>query len=173
MTLSIGGRGAPIVQVTPNSLTFLTPWDLSGDANVVAAVPGENTPFDYPEVPVAIGPAVPLAGPIRRQDWSQTYVGPVNTGEVIHVWALGFGPVSPEVPFGAAAPMAEPFARLANSLTCSNADVLYAGLAPGAVERVYQIDLRIGPVAGYQKFTCSLSGRPFGFLTLNVVAPNQ
>jgi hypothetical protein len=48
--------------------------------------------------------------------------------------------------------------------------VLYAGLAPGAVERVYQVDLRIGPTAGYQQFTCTLGGsEPFVFLTLNVV----
>jgi hypothetical protein len=39
----------------------------------------------------------------------------------------------------------------------------------GAVERVYQIDIRIGPTAGYQKFSCSLGGVDFLFLTLNIV----
>jgi uncharacterized protein (TIGR03437 family) len=97
-------------------------------------------------------------------------VGPINTGEVIHVYAIGFGPVSPDVPEGAAAPSAEPFARITQTLTCSNAEILYAGLSPGTIERVYQIDIRVGPVAGYQKFTCSLGGSPeFLFLTLNIV----
>ena len=51
----------------------------------------------------------------------------------------------------------------------SIAGVLYAGLAAGAVERVYQIDLRIGPIAGYQKFTWAIgTNDPFVFLTLNV-----
>jgi hypothetical protein len=78
--------------------------------------------------------------------------------------------VAPEVPDGAAAPAVEPLARITQSLTCSNAEILYAGLAPYAVERVYQLDIRIGPTAGYQKFTCSLGGgEPFVFLTLNVV----
>jgi hypothetical protein len=41
---------------------------------------------------------------------------------------------------------------------------------PTYVERVYQIDLRIGQTPGYKKFTCTLGGSdPFVFLTLNVV----
>ena len=73
-------------------------------------------------------------------------------------------------PEGAAAPSAEPFSRITQSLTCSNAEILYAGLSPGTVERVYQLDIRIGPTPGYQKFTCSLGGAaPFLFLTLNIV----
>ena len=112
----------------------------------------------------------PTAGAIARADWTQTYVGPIQTGEIIHVFGIGLGAVSPEVPPGAAAPSSEPLARVVNTLACSNAEVLYAGLAPGTVERVYQVDLRIGPVAGYQKFTCTLGGGdPFIFLTLNIV----
>jgi uncharacterized protein (TIGR03437 family) len=86
------------------------------------------------------------------------------------VYAIGFGPVAPEVPEGAAAPSAEPFSRITQPLTCSNAEILYAGLAPFAVERVYQIDIRIGSTAGYQKFICTLGGGPpFNFLTLLIV----
>jgi uncharacterized protein (TIGR03437 family) len=170
VTMWIGERKVPLVQLTPTSVSFIVPWDLSGPIRMLAEAPGEHTPFYFPEVETtAAAVTFPVAGPIARQDWSRTYSGPVNTGEIIHVYAIGFGPVSPEVAEGAAAPMAEPFSRITKSLTCSNADVLYAGLAPGAVERVYQIDLRIGPTAGYQKFLCTLGGELFGFLTLNVV----
>jgi len=96
-------------------------------------------------------------------------VGPINTGEIIHVYAINFGPVFPVVADGTAAPSAEPFSRITQTFTCSNAEIFYAGLAPGAVERVYQIDMRIGPAAGYQKFSCSLGGVEFVFLTLNIV----
>ena len=49
--------------------------------------------------------------------------------------------------------------------------MLYAGLTPGTIERVYQVNLRLGRVPGYQKFTCTLDGKDeFIFLTLNVVA---
>jgi uncharacterized protein (TIGR03437 family) len=174
VTMWIGERKVPVVQLAPKSVSIIVPWDIQSDGGFIriqAEAPGEHTPFYFPEViPTLSAIQVPVAGPIARQDWTQTYVGPINTGEIIHVFAIGFGPVFPEVPQGAAAPAAEPFSRLTQSLTCSNAEILYAGLAPYAVERVYQIDMRIGPTAGYQKFTCSLGGAPaFLFLTLNIV----
>ena len=175
VTMWIGERKVPVVQLTPNSVSIIVPWDIQSDGGSIriqAEAPGENTPFYFPEVIATLGTILyPVAGPIARQDWTQTYVGPINTGEIIHLFAIGFGPVFPEVPLGAAAPAAEPFSRLTQSLTCSNAEILYAGLAPFAVERVYQIDIRIGPTPGYQKFTCSLGGAaPFLFLTLNIVS---
>jgi uncharacterized protein (TIGR03437 family) len=170
VTMWIGERKVPMAQLTPTSVSFIVPWDVSGPIRMLVEARGDHTPFYFPELEASVATlSFPVAGVIARQDWTQTYSGPVNTGEIIHVYAIGFGPVAPEVPEGAAAPSAEPFSRLTRPLTCSNADVLYAGLAPGAVERVYQIDLRIGPVAGYQKFTCALGGDSFVFLTLNVV----
>jgi uncharacterized protein (TIGR03437 family) len=174
VTMWIGERKVPMVELTPESVRFLVPWDLesgNGSVRLLVEAPGENTPFYYPEAIVRVADQpFPRAGAIARQDWTQTFVGPVNTGEIIHVYAIGFGPVSPEVPDGAAAPMSEPFPRLTRQLTCSNAEIRYAGLAPGAVERVYQLDIRIGPKAGYQQFVCRLGDSdPFMFLTLNVV----
>jgi len=173
LTMWIGERKIPVIRVEPNSVSFLVPWDIKVEGSTVrlqAEVPGEHTPFYYPEVETALyAEPFPRAGAIARQDWTPTYVGPINTGEIIHVFAIGFGPVTPEVPEGAAAPAAEPYPRT-QPLTCSNAEVLYSGIAPYAVERIYQIDLRIGPAPGYQQFICTLgSGTPFAFLTLNIV----
>jgi uncharacterized protein (TIGR03437 family) len=171
-TMWIGERKVPLIQLAPASVTFLVPWDIQpagGTIRILTETPGDQTPFYFPEVEATVTNDL-RAGAIARQDWSQTYVGPVNTGEIIHVFASGFGPVAPEVTPGAAAPAAEPLARITQTLTCSNAEILYAGLAPYAVERTYQIDIRIGPTPGYQKFICSLGGgTPFDFLTLNVV----
>jgi uncharacterized protein (TIGR03437 family) len=173
VTMWIDERKVPMTQLTPISVSFIVPWDLQangGTIRMLAEAPGDHTPFYFPEVEVRFAPEpAPRAGPVLRQDWSQTYVGPINTGEIIHVYAIGFGPVSPAVPDGAAAPAAEPFSRITQTFTCSNAEILYAGLAPGAVERVYQIDIRIGPTPGYQKFLCNLGGQDFTFLTLNIV----
>jgi uncharacterized protein (TIGR03437 family) len=174
VTMWIGERQVPMVQLAPRSVRFLVPWDIQADGGpirILAEAPGDHTPFYYPEVEASVAAGqFPSAGAIARQDWERTYVGPVNTGEIIHVFAIGFGPAFPEVPDGAAAPSAEPLSRITRPLTCSNAEILYAGLAPGFIERVYQIDLRIGPTSGYQKFICMLGGSvPFNFLTLNVV----
>jgi uncharacterized protein (TIGR03437 family) len=173
VTMWIGERKVPMTQLTPDSVSFIVPWDIQtdgGSLRMLAESPGDHTPFYFPEAEASIAPDnTPRAGAILRQDWSQTYVGPIHTGEIIHVYATGFGPVFPAVPDGAAAPSAEPFSRITQELRCSNAEILYAGLAPGTVERAYQIDIRIGPTAGYQKFNCSLGGLNFTFLTLNIV----
>ena len=174
VTMWIGERKVPAAQLTPDSVSIIVPWDIQSDGGSIriqAEAPGDHTPFYFPEVIATLYPdTFPRAGAIARQDWTWTYVGPINTGEIIHVYAVGFGPVFPEVPEGAAAPSAEPLSRITQSLTCSNAGILYAGLSPGTVERVYQLDIRIGPTPGYQKFTCSLGGGdPFLFLTLDIV----
>jgi uncharacterized protein (TIGR03437 family) len=171
VTMWIGDRKVPVIRLTPATVAILAPWDLAGPIRILAEAPGDHTPFDFPEVETVVAPAQPRAGAILREDHQPTFSGPVNTGEVIHVYAIGLGPVSPEVSAGAAAPAAEPFSRLTRDLVCSNAHVLYAGLSPGTVERVYQVDLRIGRTPGYQQFTCTLDAAdPFVFLTLNVVA---
>jgi uncharacterized protein (TIGR03437 family) len=173
LTMWIGERKVPVIELKPRSVRFLVPWDLAGESgHVLAEVPGERTPFDFPAIFARWTTPQPQTGAVYRQDWTQTYSGPVFTGEVIHVYATGLGPVSPEPAEGDRAPSSEPFARITKKLTCSNAEILYAGLSPGTVERVYQVDLRIGPTAGYQKFQCQLDGgQPFTFLTLNVIAP--
>jgi uncharacterized protein (TIGR03437 family) len=169
----LGDRKLPLVQLTPSTIRFLVPWDAAGSARFTVQIPGGNTPFDFSRFDATLAPPpAPAAGAIARQDWTRTFVGPVNTGEIIHVRAIGLGPVAPELPDGAMAPSVEPLPRSTQALTCSNAEVLYAGLAPGVVERIYQVDLRIGPVAGYQKFICTLGdSQPFNFLTLLVVPP--
>ncbi|MBS1859103.1 MAG: hypothetical protein JST11_27265 [Acidobacteria bacterium] len=174
VTMWIGERKVPMTQLTPNSVSFIVPWDIQADGGsirMLAEARGEHTPFYFPEAEATLSTPVnfPVAGAILRQDWTRTYVGPINTGEIIHVYAIGFGPVSPAVPDGAAAPSAEPFSRITQTLACSNAEILFAGLAPGAIERVYQIDIRIGPTPGYQKFGCSLGALNFTFLTLDIV----
>jgi uncharacterized protein (TIGR03437 family) len=176
VTMWIGERKVPVIQLTPGSVSILVPWDIqqqaqNGVIRIQAEAPGDHTPFYFPEIQTTVSlETFPRAGAVTDQNWKQFYVGPVNAGAIIHVFAVGFGPVSPEVPEGAAAPSTEPLSRITQSFTCSNAEILYAGLAPFAVERVYQIDIRIGPVAGYQQFTCTLgNSAPFIFLTLNVV----
>jgi uncharacterized protein (TIGR03437 family) len=176
VTIRIGDRKVPILGVSSTSVSFIVPWDIwpsgsIGQMKLVAESAGVHSPFDFPESTIQID-AYPTAGGIAHQNWDG-YVdaaSPAHAGEIIHILAVGLGPVNPEVPDGTAAPAVEPLARLAAPMTCSNSEVLYAGLAPGTLERVYQIDLRLG-VAGYRQFTCSISGvaSNFIFVTLNVL----
>jgi uncharacterized protein (TIGR03437 family) len=175
VTVRIGGRAVPISQITPTAVSFLVPWDIlpaqtGGTLPVIVEAPGSHSPFAFPQSTIHID-AAPAAGVIAHQNWDG-YVNagsPPHVGEIIHVVAVGLGPVNPEVPVGSVSPSTEPLARLAAPMTCSNAEVLYAGLAPGSLERVYQVDMRFN-VAGYRQFTCSVPGLgSFLFLTLNVL----
>jgi uncharacterized protein (TIGR03437 family) len=175
VSVRIGGRPAPVTQVTPTSVGFLVPWDAVApgapvQADIVVEANGVHSPFDFPVSQIQVN-NTPLAGPIVHQNWdgAVTIANPPYAGEIVHVYAVGLGPVSPDVPEGAAAPAAEPLARLATPMTCANATVLYAGLAPGAVERIYQVDLRLD-ADGYRQFHCSLASvSDFIFLTLLVL----
>lgn len=175
VSVRVGEREAPVLTVSPTLVRFLIPWDVpaTGPTRIVVETPaGVNSPFDFPVVDMWVGGG-PRAGVIVHQNWDRMvdYGGNApHAGEIIHVFALGLGAVSPEVPPGTVAPVAGPLSSLADPMRCDNSEVLFAGLAPGFLERVYQVDLKIGDVTGYTKFDCSIGGREsFLFLSLNVL----
>jgi uncharacterized protein (TIGR03437 family) len=166
VSVTVDGRPVPLSRVTPTAVDALIPWDTpAGARTVVVNTPPSNTPFTPPSDTVTVESA-PRAGALYRENWSALSDLTVHTGEVIHVYAVGLGAVTPEVPAGRQAPDLAP---LASPMTCSNATVLYAGLQPGTVARIYQVDLKIGTTTGYQQFTCATGGLTFAFLTLNVI----
>jgi enamine deaminase RidA (YjgF/YER057c/UK114 family) len=74
---------------------------------------------------------------------------PARSGEIVHLYASGFGPVMPPVPDGAAP--ASPLSRTSSPVTCGALDasgnttpltVLFAGLAPG-MAGTYQLDAQL------------------------------
>jgi uncharacterized protein (TIGR03437 family) len=172
VSVTLDGRPLRISRVTPTAIDVLVPWEMASSApqTLVVNSSAARSPFEAPQTTVQATSGV-RAGALYRQDWSSTVSDlTVHTGEIIHVFAVGLGPVTPEVPTGSAAPSSEPLARLASAMTCTNASVLYAGLQPGTVARVYQVDLQIGTKTGYQQFPCAVGGGPsFAFLTLNVI----
>jgi enamine deaminase RidA (YjgF/YER057c/UK114 family) len=107
---------------------------------------------------VEVADAAPLFfGPPKltssvHQDFSGPITSdkPARSGEIIHLFASGFGPVTPPVPDGTAAP-ASPLSRTVNPVTCGALGasgnmmplaVLFAGLAPGQTG-VYQLDVEL------------------------------
>jgi uncharacterized protein (TIGR03437 family) len=173
LNVSVGRRRVPLVEVTPASIRFLVPWDVAqGNQHLVAETPGIHSPFDFPETNISVFTS-PRAGIIADQNWDAAGVAgynfPIHVGDIIHVLADNLGAVSPEVPIGDVAPT-QPLSWLAQPMVCADNDVLFAGLAPGYVERVYQVDLRLGNTTGYHQINCSISGQnSFIFLSLNVL----
>lgn len=159
ISVTMNGRPVPMLSIAPDAIRVMQPSDLANGVSVFVRLntSGDHSPFESPEFSF-IAKAMPQAAyPLYHEDWTPAGGVQVKSGEIFHVLAVSLGPVTPEVPDGTLAPSSEPFARLSTTLTCTNAEVLYAGLRPGTLERVYQVDMRIsgtGPVSSY----CSPAG---------------
>lgn len=171
VAVRVGERPAPIFEAAPDRVRFQVPWDTPASSNVPVVIESSSqSPFDFPETYLNVNTR-PRAGAIAHQNWEQLRSGaePVRRGEIIHVWAVGLGAVTPEVPPGALAPLAGPLSYLSQRLECDHAEVLFAGRVPGSLETIYQVDLRIGDVTGYTHFECKIGqGAAFRFLSLAV-----
>ena len=72
---------------------------------------------------------------------------PVKPGDVVLLYATGLGPTNPvyqagEIP-GAIAATRDPVTVTVGGTTLAAADVLYAGVSPGSISGLYQINVRI------------------------------
>ncbi|MCU1233708.1 MAG: hypothetical protein JWP63_1675, partial [Candidatus Solibacter sp.] len=73
VTMWIGDRKVPVIQLTPAGITFLPPWDIAPGGTTIrmlAEAPGDHTPFYFPEAEGTVAAFQPQAGAIARQDWS-------------------------------------------------------------------------------------------------------
>ena len=72
---------------------------------------------------------------------------PAKPGDIISVYGTGFGPATSPVAAGVIATTADTVAAaysvLVNGVTLAPADVLYAGLSPGSLCGLYQVNLRV------------------------------
>jgi uncharacterized protein (TIGR03437 family) len=117
-------------------------FSISGKQYVAATLPTATTTF--------VLPTGAIAGVASR---------PASVGEVITLYGIGFGPVSPSTPAGTIATQA---ASLTNQVTVQfgtvPAVVQYAGLAPGFV-RLYQVNVTVPAVsAGDWPLVVQLNG---------------
>ena len=71
----------------------------------------------------------------------------VQPGSVIMLWGTGFGPTSPAFPEGAIvsgrAPIAGTVSVSIGGVAVSPTDISYAGLVPGAISALYQLNVRV------------------------------
>jgi uncharacterized protein (TIGR03437 family) len=155
------GRTAPVLAVSRDRLDYQVPWDapVGDDAGVLlwsgepqweaAAADGIES---FLPVPVGLGMFGEYA---IHEDWHGlvTADDPASSGEVVHFYAQGLGPVDRSVETGKPSPVARVTTQL-RWLYCvegilGSLDSLYAGLAPGTIG-YYQIDLRIPAGLGGQ-----------------------
>ncbi|MGI8742658.1 MAG: choice-of-anchor V domain-containing protein [Bryobacteraceae bacterium] len=89
---------------------------------------------------------------------------PAKPGDILTLYATGLGLTNPAVKPGdlavGAAPITTPITVMIGSVTLSPADVLYAGLSPGSISGLYQINIRVpaGVPSGDVPVTITMGG---------------
>ncbi len=159
VSVSMGGKAAYIYYISPGQLNVLAPDVPAGPITVtVTTAAGTSAPFAT--TATAYGPAFfgwPGNQVVATQtDYSYavkpgTFAGATTIsakpGDVIVLWATGFGPTNPTPPTGLAVPGDKAYSTISlPGITIDNvaATVYGAALAPGSVG-LYQIAIQVPP----------------------------
>ena len=156
VSVSMGGKPAYVYFISPGQLNVLAPDVPAGPTTVTVTAGGASASFAT--AATAYGPAF-FTWPgnqvvATRQDYSYaakagTFAGattvPAKPGDVLILWATGFGPTMPAVPLGVPVPSSGGYpTATAPTVTINNtpATVYGAALAPGSAG-LYQIAIQV------------------------------
>jgi uncharacterized protein (TIGR03437 family) len=157
VSVSIGGKPAYVYFISPGQINVLAP-DVSPGPITVTVTTAGGTSAAFSATASAYGPAFFVwpgnQAVATRTDYSfavkpGTFAGATTVaakpGDVIILWATGFGPTTPPAPGGVAVPSGQTYATVTlPSLTIGNipATVYGAALASGAAG-LYQIAIQV------------------------------
>lgn len=156
------GESFPLFSVSPTRIQFQVPWQVRGRRTLTvglrSASPFESAPlppltFDLRESVPAVYYIEPDQPAVAHGDFRGliTPGDPARSGEIIHVYLSGLGPVTPPVNTGeAASAQTLSYATLpirlgwagTTPLPVDPPELLFAGLAPGTIG-FYQVSLRL------------------------------
>jgi uncharacterized protein (TIGR03437 family) len=157
VSVSMGGKAASVYYISPGQLNVLAP-DVPAGPITVTVTTGGGTSAAFATTASAYGPAF-FVWPgnqvvATRTDYSYavkagTFAGATTVaakpGDVIVLWATGFGPTSPAAPAGVAVPSDQTYATSTlPSVTIDNTSAIVYGaaLAPGSAG-LYQIAIQV------------------------------
>ncbi len=184
-TLRVGPVAAPFYFAGPTQLNVQAPFELTpGTTTQLVARSGVS--YSTP-VEVAVGAARPgvfslLPGDPERaivQNQDNSLNGPTNPaarGEAIVAYVSGAGAVEPALATGAAAPAAEPLARVKGATTATiggaEAEILYFGMTPGFVglAQINMIVPEFAPVGSNVPLLLTIDGEPSNRLSVAIEA---
>ena len=141
ISVTVNGKAAPILYVTPDQVNFQVPWETTGStASVIVTVNGRGSPaVSVPLLTAAPGLFTSSSGQAAVQNSDSSSNSPTNpakAGSNITAYFTGCGPVSPAVADGAVSPKNPPAAATSvatATIGSSSAQVTFTGLTPGFV----------------------------------------
>jgi uncharacterized protein (TIGR03437 family) len=156
VSVTMGGKAAYVYYISPTQLNVLAPDVPAGPAMVTVTTPG-GTGASFSSTASLYGPAFfvwPGSQAVAtRQDYSYavkpgTFPGATTVaakpGDIIILWATGFGPTMPSAPSGVSVPNGSyPTASLPTVTIYNTPVIVYgAALAPGSAG-LYQIAIQV------------------------------
>jgi uncharacterized protein (TIGR03437 family) len=151
-----GDQAAPLLYVQSEQINAMVPWDTgSGSPN-----PGTTVQVKYNGASVSgsvlLNQAAPgiflandttqLAAVTNADGTPNSPTNPAKVGSVVTFYGTGGGPMSPPGADGAIwpkSPLAQFTLPLSVLINYVNADVVYAGSAPGSVSGIFQVNVQI------------------------------
>ncbi len=177
VSVSVGGRPAPVFYISPTQINFQIPWETSvGNADVTVTV--NNVTSSAGTVAVkAADPGLFTQGDgdaiVQNSDYSlNTSSNPAAAGSAIIAYLTGSGPVNQSVADGAVAPsspLVQVTSQVSATIGTQNAQVLFAGLTPGLVG-VLQVNVTVpaGTTTGSYPLTITVGGQASNSAPINV-----
>ncbi|MGD0869187.1 MAG: hypothetical protein ABSB88_06535 [Bryobacteraceae bacterium] len=154
--LVVNGTPIPLLFVSSGQINAQLPFNLAGNATMSIHTPaGISNNYNFtingaaPSIFMSgtAGPETGLATVVRADDGQLvTPTNPIHYGDTIVIYLTGMGTISPAVSAGLAAPMSPlSFVTDAPTLTLGGSPLtlLYAGLVPGYISGLYQINATV------------------------------
>lgn len=162
----VNGTAVPLFYTSYGQIAFQLPYDVPAGTATVQVKRDDGSTSNLASVTVA--PASPRLLVTVNQDGSiNSAAHPAKAGDALTIYSIGFGATSPAVAAGAAAPSAEPLARIASTPSvgfgfgpfATEVTPLYAGLTP-TFAGLYQLNVVVpnGLAAGAVNLKALLPG---------------
>ena len=159
--VTIGGKSAYVDYVSTGQVNVQVPDGIpigSGVPLVLSNSGGQSAPLTlqtFDTAPALLAPAQApfmvnnkqyIVGQLSDQSFAGIPSHPAKAGDVMTIYGIGFGPVSPATPSGTIATGASSLPNVSFLFNQTPAQVLYAGLAPSFVG-LYQFNIKVPAVS--------------------------
>ena len=174
VSVEVNGQAAPLLSVTPSQITAQLPFTIAaGTASFAIGVAGGEQLTATAQVQDAAPEVLQYVQPFFTSNYAMAFhagtttiadqAHPASAGEMLEMYGIGLGPVTPAVEAGMPGPsnpparaIAAPQVKIGNQI----AVVAFAGLAPGLVG-IDQVNVVVpsGLKSGSQPVSWSVNGK--------------